>query len=151
MKNLGLVLIFTILFSSKCFSQDNLHGLSAKVAYSTLEKYSFGVGYNFVKFKDDWGWSRLAHNYYLEYVPEHKALGLSANIQYTLIFAKAGMEASFRSKNEMNNSYFSFYPYLGFDLLNGDLSFGPELLTYKSDSKDVGFKIVFKIHPKLIK
>lgn len=149
MKNLLFILSLLIFPPSKSFSQGTVHGPSMKVGYTTLEKYSFGLGYNFLKFKDDWGWSRPSHNYYIEYVPEYKALGLSANLQYTLIFVEAGMEASFRSKNQYNDSYFSFYPHIGFDLINVDLSLGPEFITYKSDGKNIGFKIALKIHPKL--
>ena len=35
---------------------------------------------------------------------------------------------------------------LGFDLINVDLSFGPEILTYKSNDKSFGFKISLKVH-----
>lgn len=121
MKNLYTILYVLALFLSKSYGQNTVHGSSVKIGYSTLERSSFGVGYNFIRFKDDW--SRPAHNYYLEYLPKYKAFGVSANIQYTLIFVKTVMEASFRSKNENNISYFSFYPYLGFDLINGDISF----------------------------
>lgn len=149
MKNLSFILYFLIFFQLKAISQNNVHGPSVKFGYSTLEKYSFGVGYNFLKFKDDWGWSRPAHNYYFEYIPEHKAFGLSANLQYTLLFVEAGIEAGFRSKNENNDSYFLFYPHIGFDLINVDLSFGPELLTYKPNGNNISFKVTLKIHPKL--
>lgn len=147
MKNLWIILCVLTLFLSKSYGQNTAHGPSVKIGYSTLERSSFGVGYNFLRFKDDW--SRPAHNYYLEYLPKYKAFGVSANIQYTLIFVKTGMEVSFRSKNENNNSYFSFYPYLGFDLINGDISFGPEILTDKVNDKNLGFKISLKVHPKL--
>ncbi len=141
--------MFIYIFSSTSYAQNTVHGPSTKFGYGTLEKSMFGPGYNFLKFKDRWGWYRPAHNYYIEYIPIYKSLGASANIQYTIIFIKAGMEASFRSKNENNDSYFSFYPHLGFDLINVDLSFGPEILTYKSNDKSFGFKISLKVHPKL--
>ncbi|MDF3026432.1 MAG: hypothetical protein K0S23_739 [Fluviicola sp.] len=148
-KSLFLILCLFIFSPSKSNGQSTAHGPSVKVGCSTFETFSFGLGYNFVKFQDDWGWSRPAHNYYIEYLPEYNALGLSANLQYTLIFVKAGFEASFRSKNENNQAYFSFYPHLGFDLINGDLSFGPEIVTHSSRDKYVGFKISLKVHPKL--
>ncbi len=148
MKTFGITLLL-ILSSAKSFGQDIAHGPSIKASYGTLEKFAFGVGYNFVKYQDSWGWIRPAHNYYFEYLPEFKAFGVSANVQYTIIALKAGMEVSFRSKNENNQQYFSFYPHMGFDLLNLDLSFGPEISTIRNNNRYVGFKVSIKVHPKL--
>lgn len=141
----GMVLILS---SIEGLSQ-SVHGPSIKSGYSSLEEFSFGVGYHFIKFKDDWGWERPSHNYYIEYIPEFDALGVSANIQYTFIFFKGGFEASFRSNNPNNDAYFTFFPNIGFELVNIDISLGPEFVSTRIDNKTTGFKLSLKAHPKL--
>ncbi len=145
----SLCILLWVVTSLPSYGQNTVHGPSVKVGGSTLDKFSFGLGYHFFKFEDDWGWSRPAHNYYFEYLPEFNAFGVSANVQYTLIAAKAGLEVSFRSKNENNQAYVSFFPHVGFDLINGDLSFGPEIVTHKTRNNFIGFKVSLKVHPKL--
>ena len=148
-KSLCIILWLFISLPSKSYGQNTVHGPSVKVGGSTIDQFSFGLGYHFFKFKDDWGWSRPAHNYYIEYLPELNAIGVSANVQYTLIAAKAGLEVGFRSKNENNQAYVSFFPHVGFDLINGDLSFGPEIVTHKTRDNFIGFKVTLKVHPIL--
>lgn len=149
MKTVGIIFFLLAWWPARSFSQDIAHGPSVKASYGSLEKLSVGIGYSFVEFKDDWGWSRPAHNYYFEYLPGLNAFGVSANVQYTLICAKAGLEVSFRSKNELNQPFGSFFPHIGLDLLNVDLSFGPEIVTNRTNGGYVGFKASLKIHPKL--
>lgn len=145
------ILTLAIVLSTFNSKGQTAHGPSAKYAFSTLDKHTIGLGYNFVKFKP--GFLRPSHGYYLEYLPEFKAIGFSANVQYTFIGFKGGFETSFRSKNENDKAYFTFFPHLGFDLINLDLSFGPEFsstkVETKSDAKSVGFRAHIKIHPKL--
>ncbi len=142
-----LGMIFSISLSS--YAQLR-HGPSAKISYGPLEKVAFGAGYHFTSIgTNDWGWFRPGYNIYAEYVPEFKALGLSAAYQYTFIFIKAGVDANVRTRSDVKKPYFSFMPNVGIDLIALDLSVGPEFYTQKFNDKAVAFKISLKVHPTL--
>lgn len=145
--HLMISLIAVMLPLMTCDAQ-TIHGPSVRTGYSTGEHFSYGLGYKFFQYKDDWGWERPGHSYYIEYIPRFKAIGFTANVQSTILIGKAGIEANFRTKSEMDKTYFGFFPHLGFDLVYGDLSFGPEFFTTRIEDKWVAFKVSLKVHPK---